>query len=651
MLFTFKDIGMILLFLLSCFLCWRWIVSTRRYKKITDSYRNTLSGIKNGRFEITLKSGNQIESYFDEYCYLILGYKKPKNGKPFEFFSDLLDREYRQKLKETFLEFTEKKEPVDLKAPFRNTKNEIQWIRIQGGVFWEKNSVRLLGTWSDITEEESLRLQLMKERGNFLLIQRVNRMLRWEYKGEDGKISLYRNDKENLEIPLVKLWDYFSEKDRGWVKDLFFNSYKEKQNLDLIAQMSKNIRGDNTNDWLQINGFPDQQNPQNYVGIADVITPLVKSQEQARIQNQLFKALIDHIPYGIFVKEIIKGELRYILWNKALDRLHQRSGEDIDGRTDWDIFPPETAEKHVNEDQLTIKKRSLQDFGECPMTEGSTQTVHYFKIPLMDYQNQVKYILGIVEDITERKNLEKQLLQSQKLDAIGKLAGGVAHDFNNLMAGIMGISELLLTMEKEIHKRDYLNHILGLTHRAAELTNQLLTFSRKGEIRLEPVNLHQCIEEAIQVLKRTIDKNIDIVTWLNAENSQVAGDHGGLMNLFLNLGINARDAMPGGGTLTVKSRNISLNEEERESRHLLHPVEKWIIIDVSDTGEGIDESIKEKVFEPFFTTKKQGEGTGLGLSAVYGSTLKHKGNIHLESSPETGTCFTLYFPLIDEMKD
>jgi len=268
--------------------------------------------------------------------------------------------------------------------------------------------------------------------------------------------------------------------------------------------------------------------------------------------------------------------------------------------------------------------------------------------PEGDYVN----IYGI--DITERKQaeekqekLEDQLRQSQKLEAIGQLAGGVAHDFNNLLGGIMGNAELIkMHSGKDPTIARYSDIIANSSAKAADLTRQLLTFARKVRVNFTKVNIHSGIENVIELLVHTIDKRIEIIKNFDAASSFVQGDSNMLENALLNIAINARDVMPDGGTLSFATDNVMLNDVNmpRFAPELISG--EYVRVTIRDTGSGMDEKTMLRIFEPFFTTKEVGKGTGLGLAAVYGCVRQHHGHVMVESELGKGSAFIIYLPVL-----
>jgi PAS domain S-box-containing protein len=260
-------------------------------------------------------------------------------------------------------------------------------------------------------------------------------------------------------------------------------------------------------------------------------------------------------------------------------------------------------------------------------------------------------LIGVATDITERKHLETQLQQSQKLEAIGKLAGGVAHDFNNLLTVIQGYSELLLA---QINANDpiseqirQINHAAG---RAESLTRQLLAFSRKQIMQPRVIDLNQLIRDMEDMLRRLIGADIEFSLDLRKDLGKIKADRGQIEQVIMNLAVNARDAMKNGGQLTIGSENIFLDADFRKN----YPeavIGSYVNLSMTDTGSGMDKETQVHIFEPFFTTKEKGEGTGLGLATVYGIIKQSGGYIYVQSEKNQGTTFFLYFPRVDEPLD
>ena len=279
--------------------------------------------------------------------------------------------------------------------------------------------------------------------------------------------------------------------------------------------------------------------------------------------------------------------------------------------------------------------------------DGAVRWIHDRGFPIRDEQGQVTMFTGVARDITESKALEQQLLQAQKMEAVGRLAGGIAHDFNNLLMAIMGYGEL---MRSKVLKDDplysHLENILKAGDRATALTQQLLTFSRQKIIHPQVVDLNRVVLDLEPMLRRLIGEDLDLEVVTDGRLGAVKADPGQLSQIVMNLVVNARDAMPQGGRLTLKTAPVDFTVGHH-SKFRLAPPGPYVKLEVRDTGVGMDEATQAHVFEPFFTTKEPGKGTGLGLSTVYGIVKQSGGYLDLVSSPGAGSTFTVYLPRLE----
>lgn len=277
---------------------------------------------------------------------------------------------------------------------------------------------------------------------------------------------------------------------------------------------------------------------------------------------------------------------------------------------------------------------------------GAIRWVRNSTVPRYDDNGYMVAYDGMISDITERKRLEEQLLHAQKMEAVGQLAGGIAHDFNNILTAIIGFGTLLkMEISKDDPLRTYVTQILNSAERAANLTQALLAFSRKQIINLRPVNLNEIINVLEKLLPRLIGEDIEVSTFLTDEDLTVMADGTQIEQVLMNLATNARDAMPDGGSLIIRTGLVKFDYKFIKAHGSGRPG-SYALISVEDTGHGMDERTKERIFEPFFTTKEVGKGTGLGLSMVYGIIRQHEGYVNAYSEPGKGTTFKIYLPLI-----
>jgi two-component system cell cycle sensor histidine kinase/response regulator CckA len=293
--------------------------------------------------------------------------------------------------------------------------------------------------------------------------------------------------------------------------------------------------------------------------------------------------------------------------------------------------------------------------------KGTERWVDTHAAAMPDADGKIAYFLGITRDITERKRSEERMQQTEKMNAFGQLAGGVAHDFNNQLGAILGYAEMLADRIDDPELRRFAASIEKAAKRSAELTHNLLTFARQAPSRSIPVDVHLLIVETSELLERTIDKRIIVSSMLAARPATILGDPSQIQNALLNLALNARDAMSEGGTLhfSTETINIGLSEVSGFNADLLPLADVGVLlsegtylhVSISDTGTGMTDEVKKRIFEPFFTTKPVGKGTGMGLASVFGTVKLHHGAITLTSAQGHGTTFHLYFPISDQEVD
>lgn len=297
-------------------------------------------------------------------------------------------------------------------------------------------------------------------------------------------------------------------------------------------------------------------------------------------------------------------------------------------------------------DRFLNEGKSVTGFHEqLYRKDGSKIWVSLHARPVFDENGQFIMQEGIVEDITEKLSLETQLLQSQKMEAIGQLAGGVAHDFNNMLSIILGYGEMLFEeLDSDHPHHDPLQEIIRAGIRAKDLTRQLLAFSRKQVLEVNPVDVNDVIVGFEKLMCRIIGEDIKLVLSLTSEPCRVMADTSQLEQVFMNLAVNARDAMPDGGTLMIETLLTNLDEAYTEKKPEVDPSEH-VMISVRDTGCGMDSDTMEHIFDPFFTTKEKDKGTGLGLATSYGIVKQHNGSIGVYSELKKGTTFKISLPI------
>jgi two-component system cell cycle sensor histidine kinase/response regulator CckA len=379
--------------------------------------------------------------------------------------------------------------------------------------------------------------------------------------------------------------------------------------------------------------------------LADV-TDRKRAEEALARERAILRGLIDSIPDLICYKD---NDGVYLGCNTAFEHYCGRAEKDLVGLTDLDLFPTEIGKNHRERDRQMLagtKARRHEEWLQYP--GGKVVLVETLKTPFFGAAGKTLGLIGISRDITERRRLEDQLRQSQKMEAIGQLAGGVAHDFNNLLTAVLGnISLLTASLPAGDPNRELLRDTETAAVRASDLTKQLLGFSRRTALRLEATNLNASVLEAVRILRRTFDPRITVEVKSLAELWTAWADPSQLIQVLINLCINARDAMPTGGRLTLETENVILDSDLAQLHVEARPGE-FVRLRVSDTGHGIPDDIRQRIFEPFFTTKHPGQGTGLGLAMVFGIVKQHQGWIDCYSEVNRGTRFDLYLPRFQE---
>lgn len=365
-----------------------------------------------------------------------------------------------------------------------------------------------------------------------------------------------------------------------------------------------------------------------------------KRTEQALIESHnLLNAIVEGTTDMTFAKD---RQGHYLMINSAGAQLMGKSVAEIIGKDDRALFPPELAEAIMEKDRLIMVTGELQTFEET--TSGLARVFLTTKAVYRDSHGNINGIVGISRDITELKRLEEQFRQSQKMEAVGRLAGGVAHDFNNLLTVINGYSQLIFNrLSADDPNRLRLAEIQKAGERAANLTRQLLAFSRKQMLQPRVVNLNTLLTELLKLLQRLIGEDIEVALAPASDLGWTKIDPGQFEQAIINLAVNARDAMPQGGQLTITTQNTELDATYAE-RYPEVQAGAYVCVTVSDTGLGMAEATKARIFEPFFTTKDVGKGTGLGLAMVYGFVKQSGGHVDVFSEMGSGTTFNIYLP-------
>jgi two-component system, cell cycle sensor histidine kinase and response regulator CckA len=401
------------------------------------------------------------------------------------------------------------------------------------------------------------------------------------------------------------------------------------------------------------------------VSVLRDVTEQRHAEDELRQANRFIDSIVENLPDMIFVKDA--ENLRFERFNRAGEDLLGIPRDKMLGKNDYDFFPKDQADFFQSRDRETLRQGRLVDTPEEPIdTSRGRRWLHTKKIPILDERGRPTHLLGISSDITDQheaeealkrvhedlerrvlerteelRRAEEQLRHAQKLEAVGRLAGGVAHDFNNVLAVILGHVGLLAAgLPEGDPVASRLDPIREAAEHAAALTRQLLAFSRKQVMQTRILNLNRVVEQTRGMLARLLGEDVELVAKLSPNMGNILADPALIEQVIINLAVNARDAMPNGGVLQIETESVAVTGNDDTAL----PAGKYALLIVTDNGVGMDAETRSRAFEPFFTTKAPGKGTGLGLSMVYGVVAQSGGTIRVESETGRGTTFSVYLP-------
>jgi PAS domain S-box-containing protein len=360
-------------------------------------------------------------------------------------------------------------------------------------------------------------------------------------------------------------------------------------------------------------------------------------------ESERHLALIyDHVADVLFELQVDDGGYRFISVNPAFLSVTGLARQDILGKYVHELLPEPSRSLATAKYEEALRTRSTVRWEELTNFPAGPRLGEVTVTPVFGSQNRPTVLIGSVRDLTARRQMENEVRQLQKLEAIGRLSGGIAHDFNNILAVILGVGNMLLKDVTDTDLRNQLEEILEAGRRGATLTRQFLAFARKQVLQPQPLDLSATVNELSGILKRLLRADITLELRLADHPGTIMGDPSQIEQVLLNLVVNARDAMPGGGTLIIETADLDL--DEITAAQLVATPGPTVRLTVMDTGAGMTDETKRRLFEPFFTTKEAGKGTGLGLATVYGIVKQSGGAIDVESAPGKGASFKLYFP-------
>jgi two-component system cell cycle sensor histidine kinase/response regulator CckA len=405
------------------------------------------------------------------------------------------------------------------------------------------------------------------------------------------------------------------------------------------------VRPDGTFSWIDAHGVMLRNGSSHMIGVGVDITELKKKEQTIQKSEEKYRNLFENSNYGMFLS---KPDGTLLDVNPALVRiLDYGSREELLTRNlDRDIYEdPAVRTAILSKFGGTSRVQDVE--ANWKRKDGKIVVVRMAGSIFQEKDGSASYFEVMAEDITDRRDLEEQFRQSQKMEAVGLLAGGISHDFNNLLGVILGNADLLMEKLPAPSQQHYLEAITKSGKRAAQLVRQLLAFSRKQVLYPAAMNMNSVVSDIGAILLRLIGEDVHVETQLQSDLDSIRADRGQIEQILMNLATNARDAMPDGGTFSIRTQNATLGEQD-VLRYPFVKAGEYVHLSVSDTGTGMSEEVRARVFEPFFTTKEKGRGTGLGLATVYGIVKQSGGYVWLTSETGEGTTFDLYFPRVDE---
>ena len=396
--------------------------------------------------------------------------------------------------------------------------------------------------------------------------------------------------------------------------------------------------------WLLVRAGPvrnDQGTIVAGMSLSQDITDAKHAEQALRGSRDLLQEIIESSSDAIVAKDL---EGRYVLINSSAARLLGRPADEIVGRDDTALFPADQAGRSREADARVRSRGESETAEEHVMVEGRRRTLLLTRSPLRDHDGRIIGVLGVARDVTPQRQLEERLSRAHRMESVARLAGGIAHDFNNLLTVVLGSAEILLDdLPRAYARRNDLEEIKAAATQAAQLTRQVLAYSRQQVLAPRLVDLNGLVSGMERAVRPLLGARIELALDLAAQSGAVRVDSAQLEQAVLNLVLNARDAMPGGGRLEIVTRNVEVDEAFAREHPPMRPG-RYSTLAVRDSGVGMDDETQSHLFEPFFTTKPGRHGAGLGLATTYGIVKQSGGYIWTESAPGAGATFTIYLP-------
>ncbi|MGA2029470.1 MAG: PAS domain-containing protein [Verrucomicrobiota bacterium] len=539
--------------------------------------------------------------------------------------------------------------------------HEEKLVTSDGKVFWmltkkipwrdmAGNIIGIIGGGRNVTKQKEAELKLLEERN--LLRTLIDNLPDAIYAKDADARKILANPADLRNLGCGSEAEAFGKNDFDFFpKEVAERLFEHdqlvlKKGHSLINREEKVVTSSGEIHWLLTTKVPWRDADGKIIGLVGIGHDITKQKEtevKLMAERNLLRTVIENLPDAIYVKD---AAARKALVNPAdLKNLGYKTEAEALGKNDFDFFPKEIAEKLFQDDQLVLQKgQSLINREEKVVT--SSGEIHWLlttKVPWRDADGKIIGLVGIGRDITDKKNLEMQLLRAQRMESIGRLATGIAHDLNNILAPILISSALLREKVNDEEGLNMLATVEASAKRGAEVVKQVLAFGRGVEGKKIPINLKHFVKDVTRIAAETFNRSIQIETHIASDIWTVAGDPMNLHQTLLNLCFNARDAMPSGGKLTVAVRNFKADADFVVT-HVDAHAGRYVILEITDTGRGIARENLDRIFEPFFTSKELGKGAGLGLSTVLSTAKSHGGFILVESEVDKGSTFQIYLP-------